>query len=240
MIVLMKCLNEERYVYRCISDFHNDPWVDRIVVIDGGSTDYTVPELKQFDKVEVYVHPWADWYHDMEVAQSNIALSYIPQGKVCFILDFDERISPELRLKLADINSQENVEWDTAHVSRRTVEPLRHEDTPFAVLGDDGWPVESHQIGQYPDYQCRLLKRQVGMHWVNSPHHVLFGSWWVNVNIQADIIHFEKDDLRDRQRIEKKWLRSQVRRRQLGLVADIFETNVKPELGRYLDPRYWR
>jgi hypothetical protein len=54
-----------------------------------------------------------------------------------------------------------------------------------------------------------------------------------------DIIHFEKDDFRDRERIEAKWLRAQVRRQELGLTADRFECRVKPEFVQYLDPDYW-
>ena len=60
MWVGMKCLNEEKVVKRCISDFHDEPFCEKIIVIDGGSTDYTVQELKKFSKVQVFVHPWID------------------------------------------------------------------------------------------------------------------------------------------------------------------------------------
>jgi len=239
MLILLKCLNEEKYVKRCIGDFHDEKWVERIIVIEGRSNDYTVEELKQFSKVEVYQHPWIDSYFDMETCQSNIALSYVPHGRKAMILDFDERMSEELKQVLADIDSgSRKFETDIAHFSRRTIEPLRYEESPFAMIGADGWPIESHQIGQYPDFQCRLIRRNKELRWINSPHHVLIGQK-SNENIVADIIHYEKDDLRDRERIEKKWLRCKVRRKELDLTADIFETTIKPELHKYADSNYW-
>lgn len=240
MLVLMKGLNEERLVNRCISDFHDEEWVERIIVIDGCSTDYTVQELRQFSKVEVYQHCWIDSFHDMEVTQSNICLSYIPHKQIAMILDFDERMSPELKQVLSDIDKGlYSFTTDTIHFSRRTIEPLRYENTPFAMIGEDGWPIESHQIGQYPDFQCRLIRKNFELRWVNSPHHIMIGAK-SNENIEADIIHYEKDDYRDRERIEKKWLRSQARRKELGLPFDIFETSIKPELHKYLNPSYWK
>jgi len=240
LIVLQKALNEENYVNRVISDFHDEDWVDRIIVIDGGSTDYTVHELRQWPKCEVYIHPWKDDYHDMEVCQSNIALSYVPLGEICFILDFDERCSPELKKILAEINRKKELPEgaDIAHVSRRTYELIRFENSPYAIMGDDGWPLISHQIGQYPDFQCRIIKRRVEHRWINSPHHTLIGCE-KNVNIQVDLIHYEKDDYRDRIRIEKKWARVQARRKELGLVCELYETRVKPEFYKYTQPEYW-
>jgi len=241
MIILMKALNEERVVDRVIGDFHDEKWVERVIVIDGGSTDYTVQELKKFKKVEVFVHPWCDGYHDMETMQSNVALSYVPHGEIAMILDFDEKMSPELKNFLAKIGNIMPVGSDIANVSRGTFEVMRHEDSPHAIIGEDGWPIISHQIGQYPDYQPRLIKKDPRLHWVNSPHHVMFG-WpgMVQGNIDADIIHYEKDDYRDRLRIERKWARAQSRRKMLGLPHDVFGCTVRPEVHKYTDPEEWK
>lgn len=241
MIILMKCLNEQNTVARCIGDFHDEEWVDKIIVVDGGSTDFTVHELNKFSKVKTYIHPWLDWYHDMEVTQSNIVLSYLPLGHIGFILDFDERMSEELKESLSQIRKTNDMPYfaDVCHFSRRTFDLHRHEDSPHAIIDEDtGWPHISHQIGQYPDYQCRLIRRTVEMKWANSPHHVMVGHKTQSF-IQADILHFEKDDLRDRERIEIKWLRAQARRKELGLQADVFECSPKPELYKYSEPTYW-
>jgi glycosyltransferase involved in cell wall biosynthesis len=239
MRILLKGLDEEHCVNRCISDFHNEEFVDQIIVIDGGSNDYTVPELKKFSKVKVFVHPWIDSYHDMEVCQSNIALSYIPNDSLVFILDFDERMSADLKKYLLEVNSEGISHGKAVSISRKTVDVFRYENSPHAIIGDDGWPIESNQIGQYPDYQCRLLRKTPTMHWVNSPHHALVGYSSAD-NITADIIHYEKDDYRDRLRIEKKWLRHQLRRQKLGLPADIFECKPKLEVIEFADGEYWK
>lgn len=239
MIVLMKGLDEDKFVDRVMTDFHDEAWVDRIIVIDGGSTDLTVYELKKWSKVEVYVHKWLDWYHDMEIVQSNIALSYVPHGEMCFILDFDERCSPKLKDALVQINDSGMPGGaDIGHTTRETYEAMRHEDSPHAILGEDGWPVVSHQIGQFPDWQCRLIVRSPDHHWINSPHHQLSGAK-KNVHIKASLIHYEKDDLRDRERIEKKWARAQARREELGLVCDAFEARVSPNVYECTKPGHW-
>lgn len=238
MIILMKGLNEEKSVKRCIGDFHDEPFVKRIIVIDGRSQDHTVPELRRFSKVEVYIHPWFDWYHDMEVCQSNIALSYVPNGEIVFIMDFDEKMSPELKKFLSELNERDFPLGLALHFSRKTVDVIRYEDSPHAVLGEDGWPIISHQIGQYPDYQCRLFIKTPKLRWVNSPHHVLIGHEHSR-NVNSDIIHYEKDDYRDRIAVEKKWLRQLRRRKQLGLPVDIFDCKVKTELAEFNNGEYW-
>lgn len=240
MIVEMKALNEERAVNRVIGDIHDEPWVEKIIIIDGWSTDYTVQELKQWPKCKIYPHKWENWYHSMETIQSNIALSYIPYGSVCFILDFDERCSQRLKNALAVIDKEGMPEdADVCNVSRKTIEVLRYEDSPHAILSEDGWPVEAYQTGQYPDFQCRVIRRRPEMYWINSPHHHLIG-FNKGININADLIHYEKDDLRDRERIERGWARCQARRKKLGLAADSFEGRVQHDVHKYTNPDNWK
>jgi len=244
MLIGMKCLNEQTSVKPVIGDIHDEPWVDRIIVIDGCSSDDTVIELKQFPKVEVYQHKWEKWFHAQEVIQSNILLQYIPMDEIFFILDFDEQCSPELKSLLADIDENGMPDdADCVHVSRKSYELMRFPGSPFAMPGPDGFWLTSHQIGQYPDFQLRIIRRRLGMQWVNSPHHMLFGlqeQLFTNKNIQADLIHYHgKEDARDRDSIERQWLRNQARREYLGLEADVFECDAKPEIAHYALPSYW-
>ena len=43
---------------RCIERVK--PYVDRVVVVDGGSTDDTILTLRNYEGVELYLHPWED------------------------------------------------------------------------------------------------------------------------------------------------------------------------------------
>jgi hypothetical protein len=244
MLIGMKGLNEQYSVKLVIGDIHDEPWVEKIIVIDGCSSDDTVHELKQFPKVQVFQHKWEKWFHAQEVVQSNILLQYIPIGEVFFILDFDEQCSPELKALLADIDENGMPgEVDCVHVSRKSYELMRFPDSPFAMPDSHGFWLISHQIGQYPDFQLRIIRRQLGMQWINSPHHSMFGlqeGLFTNKNIQADLIHYHgKEDARDREGIERQWVRHQATRTRLGLEADIFEGDVKPELAKYANPEYW-
>lgn len=247
MIISCKVLNEERMVDKVIGDIHDEPWVEKIIVIDGGSTDLTVHELKKYPKCEVHIHPWLRNYFAMETSQSNIQMSYIPMGQIYFILDFDERCSPELKSLLAEIDENGMPDdVDCVNVSRRSYELMRFEDSPFAIPDDETWWVLAEQFGQYPDFQMRIIRRKIGMHWINSPHHVLFGAGFGNElftqkNREADLIHYHgREDARDRARTEKLWLRMQARRKELGLPADVFEGGVSPEMHKYATPEYWK
>lgn len=244
MILLMKGLNEEKSVRRVMENVSDELYFDRIIVIDGGSTDFTVQALREWEKPEVFVHKWEHWYHDVEVVQSNIALSYVPHGQMAFILDFDERLTDGLKAELQqvdDVFKAGKFDHKIGVVPRRTYECVRFPESPHAIIDQvDGWPLISHSIGQYPDYQIRLIVREVGMHWVNSPHHLLWPMDLSQYKFENDIEHFEKDDYRDRERIEKLWLRAQARRKELGLTEDVFETNPKKEIVKYANPDNWK
>ena len=245
MRIFMKCLNEQKNVKRVIADIHDEPWVDEILIIDGRSSDFTIQELKQFKKVKVFIHEYLSYYHDAEISQANILLSYSKEGEIIFLLDFDERLNDELKQYLNEINriNQLPNDADLVHIPRRTIEVMRHEDSPFAILGADGWGIESHECGQFPDYQPRLIKKSFKMHWVQSPHRQLYGyTYNYNLPIDSDchILHYEKDDKRDRDWIERRWLRPEATRKALGLGHDVHEPGVKPEYADSAEPEFWR
>jgi glycosyltransferase involved in cell wall biosynthesis len=239
----MKCLNEEKQVERVMKNVHDESYFERIIVIDGGGTDFTVQALREWQKPEVFIHPWINRFHDMETTQSNIALCYVPHGQMLFILDFDERLTNDLKRELQQIDDMfkgGKFHSKVGNVPRRTYEPMRFPESPYCMVDGDGWPMISHQIGEHPDYQCRLIVREVGMHWVNSPHHMLWPMDLPLYKFEHDLEHFEKDDIRDRTRIEKLWLRAQARRTELGLSSDLFETNPDKEIAQYINPENWR
>lgn len=242
MIILMQSLNEEKMVDPVIANVHDLDWVSRIIVIDGGSQDFTVHKLKQWPKCEVYHHFYDRGYHAAQSMQRNISLTYIPMDEICFILDFDEGMSDGLKDFLAGVNANGMPqEADIVCVSRISYESMRHEDSPFALLGDNGFPIPSHTIGEYPDWQARLIQRSPQMFFINSPHHVLIGAERQVAIPHTDIIHYHgKTDARDRDNIEILWAFTQARRKELGLAADSFESTLSPGMEEYGRPEYWR
>jgi len=235
MIILMQSLNEEKMVDPVISDFHNLDWVSRVIVIDGGSQDFTVHKLSQWPKCEVYHHFYDRGYHAAQSMQRNISLTYIPTGETCFILDFDEKMSDDLKSFLEAVDKDGMpMDADVVCVSRTSHESMRHEDSPFALLDDQGFPVPSHAIGEYPDWQGRLIRRDPKMFFINSPHHVLIGTQKQITRERTDIIHYHgKADARDRENIEILWATTQARRKTLGLEPDVFESKLAPEFAMY-------
>ena len=236
MIILMQSLNEQHNVDPVISDFHDLDWVSRIIVIDGGSQDFTVHKLRQWAKCEVYHHFYDREYHAAQAMQRNISLTYIPEDEICFILDFDEQMSDELKAFLSEVDQQGALpqDADVVCVPRRSYESMRHADSPFAILTETGFPIPAQSIGEYPDWQARLIKRSPYMFFINSPHHVLIGAKKQITVPEVDIIHYHgKTDQRDRENIEILWAMTQAKRTKLGLTADMFEVNLKPEYAKY-------
>lgn len=245
MRIFMKCLNEQKSVKRIIGDLHDEPWVDEFVVVDGWSSDYTVQELKQFQKVVVFRHKYEDWFHNQETIQADILLSYAKEGEIIFLLDFDERLNYPLKRYLSKINDTGEMpeEADLVHIPRRTIEVMRHIDSPFAILGADGFPVEHSEIGQFPDYQPRLIRKSYKMHWVQSPHRTLLGhthNYNIPIETSCHILHYEKDDKRDRDWIERRWLRPDATRKALGLGHDLHTPTAKAEYADSANPEYWK
>lgn len=79
--------NEEKHIARCIESAK--PFVDQIVVVDTGSTDFTV-EIAEGLGAEVYHHIWQD---DFALAR-NQSLEYATGDWILF-LDCDEALQPE-------------------------------------------------------------------------------------------------------------------------------------------------
>jgi hypothetical protein len=61
-------------------------------------------------------------------------MSYIPYGQIYFILDFDEKMSDELKTLLKQLHehgmpvNEKNIPVDTIQVSRKSFELMRYEN----------------------------------------------------------------------------------------------------------------
>jgi hypothetical protein len=188
----MIVLNEERNLPRFIELVLSHPAIGRVVAIDGGSKDKTVPLLKKAGAF-VYVHPYDKDYHDAQAMQRNYSFSFVEDGTKCFVMDVDECMSRELSEYLPML-LESNIEYGV--ISRRT----------FSYYKDITDPHK--QIKDYPDWQPRFFTWNRKFKWIGSPHHNVYNAP-DPVRIQKDIIHFEKEG-KDRGLLEMQWAKMHI------------------------------
>jgi glycosyltransferase involved in cell wall biosynthesis len=135
--------NEEERLRACLESV---AWADEILVIDAESTDKTVQVAREFTD-KIWVRPWPGF-----AAQKNFALDQATCEWV-LSLDADERVTPELRERIARI-VQANGPGDGYSVPRKNI----------------FWGAWVRHGGLYPDYQLRLFRRATGR-FVDSAVH---------------------------------------------------------------------
>jgi glycosyltransferase involved in cell wall biosynthesis len=137
--VLIPAKNEAGNLRECIASAR---FADQIVVVDSGSTDGT-PELARSLGAEVVDFKWDGRFPK----KKNWALAHIPwKHEWVFILDADERITPELADELRELAGQASPPCDGYYVNRR-----------FWFL--DGWLLH---CGYYPSWNLRFFRHRLG------------------------------------------------------------------------------
>lgn len=125
--------NEENNIAECIDSV---AWADEIIVVDSGSTDRT-EELCRRDKVKFFFNKWGGF-----APQRAFALNK-SNGDWVFVIDADERVTPELKDEVVKTVSQNNTNFNGYKIARRSY-----------CLGKwvkyNGW---------YPGYQMRLFRK---------------------------------------------------------------------------------
>jgi len=180
--------NEEKNLPRFIELVINNPYIGKVIAIDGGSTDKTV-ELFEKAGVFVYVHNYDKNYHDMQAMQRNYSCSFVKDDTNIIIMDIDECFSKDLEEYLPVLAENTSIEYGI--ISRKT----------FNYYSDINDPLK--QIKNYPDWQPRFFKWNRRFKWVGSPHHNIYNCP-VPFKIQKDILHFEKEG-KDREALELRW-----------------------------------
>jgi acetyltransferase-like isoleucine patch superfamily enzyme/glycosyltransferase involved in cell wall biosynthesis len=133
--------NEALNLPHCLAALHG--WVNRIFVIDSGSTDGTQEIARQFD-AEVIHHDWEGY-----ARQKNWALNHLPfESDWILIVDADEVIAEGVRERLEEIASRpvDEVVENGFFINRLTYflgRPIRH-------------------CGYYPSWNLRFFKRGKG------------------------------------------------------------------------------
>jgi glycosyltransferase involved in cell wall biosynthesis len=137
--ILIPAKNEAANIRDCIESAR---FADEIVVVDSGSTDGT-PEIARSLGAQIIDFKW-----DGQLPKKkNWALAQVPwKHEWVFILDADERITPELATELKAIAALTSPPCDGYYVNRR-----------FWFL--DGWLMH---CGYYPSWNLRFFRHQLG------------------------------------------------------------------------------
>jgi len=161
--------NEERNIAGALQSLS---WADDIVVVDGGSSDATLPICRRF-AARVFHRDWTG-YAD----QKNYAVEQARHDWI-FSLDADERSSPELCAEIQDLA--------TAGFS---ADGYR---IPRAAFFMDRW---IRHGDWYPDYQLRLFDRRHGR-WEGGWVHESFKTSGKTGTLKGEIHHYTYRSLSD-------------------------------------------
>jgi len=137
--------NEENNIRDCLE---SAKWMDEIVVVDSFSRDRTVKISGEYTK-HVHQHRWNGYGE-----QKNFTIDQMTSDWL-FIMDADERVTPELRAAIERILKDADPSGTVAYyVPRRNY-----------FYGK--W---IQRAGCYPDYQLRLFRRGAGRMDNAEPH----------------------------------------------------------------------
>lgn len=143
--ILIQAHNEEENIRECIESAHRVS--DKILVVDTESADETVSIAKD-QEVEVLSCPYSHYVEP--VRQFGMEKS---EGEWIFILDADERITPELADGIKHAIRQD--QFTFFKIPRKNIFDRRK------WLRHGGW---------WPDYQIRLIKKNAFVRWPTEIH----------------------------------------------------------------------
>jgi len=141
---IVVCFNEEERIRDCLESLR---WCDEIVVVDAFSTDRT-PEICRAYTDRLIQREWAGYRDQKAFAHSQATKEWV------FLVDSDERVTPELRNEVQTALAQDNGNY-AGYAVPRLVHYL-----------DRWW----RRGGWYPDYDVRLFRRERAT-WAGSEPH---------------------------------------------------------------------
>jgi glycosyltransferase involved in cell wall biosynthesis len=135
------------------------PFVDKVVIVDGGSVDDTIFYMRNWaakePKINFYLCPWKDQFSE----QRNNYLKYVPDNTWAIVSDPDEVFMPETLQSLTYlIQEAERTNKDMIGFQCRSVS-YHGPDRTWESL-DDYW-------------KRLLFKKYPGTHYVGNPHESL-------------------------------------------------------------------
>lgn len=202
--------NETEHIEACIESLR---WADSIIVFDSYSTDDTVQKAEKAGAT-VIQHPFENYS-----TQRNAALSRVEAEWVLFV-DADERVAPELAKEIrTTLQDPQASGYDIP----------RHNYIFGKLTRHTGW---------YPDYQTRLLKRDVVYYDPERQVHelVIFKDDSAIIPLQNPLIHFNYKDLMQFIQKQRKYAKFDA--------AIWFKDGIRPKWRNYLLQPYrqfkWR
>jgi glycosyltransferase involved in cell wall biosynthesis len=151
----MMTMNRLHEVIQCIKRV--GPYVDRIVIVDGGSTDDTILTLRNWKGVEFYLHKWNDNFSGQ---RNNYLRAAELNGGTDWILvsDPDELYSEEACKNMKRMISELPPRYNM----------ISFESHSVTLKGEE---VVHKSADNY--YKQLLFKWNPGIHYVGNPHETL-------------------------------------------------------------------
>lgn len=157
----MIVLNEEKLLKRSLANV--SPYVDEIIIVDGGSTDKTLEIAKSF-KAHVIHSPWKEDF----AAQRNMALKHAKKDWI-LVIDADETYEKKLLQELQSL-ARNNIGIDAFAFPRKNY-------------------IDGTQTSAYPDRQTRFFKRDTKIRYERPLHEMVVGFRRIASPMDLHIIH---------------------------------------------------
>ena len=188
-------LNRLHEVIKCIE--HVRPYVDRMIVVDGGSVDDTIVTLRNWEGVELYVHPWKD---NFSAQRNNYVMHALEEPKNDWMLvsDPDELFAEEtcknLRM-LADTAGEYNTlsfRSETVYTKGPTISRYKSQKywkaLMFRLIDGSYYTGNPHETFHIPggmnekrtNYRYYHIKQE-GVVWQRATRNVFIGGGGLNL-----------------------------------------------------------
>lgn len=157
----MIVLNEDKFLGRSLANA--SPYVDEIVIVDGGSKDMTLKIAESF-KARIVHSKWNDDF----AAQRNISLKHATKNWI-LVMDADEIYEKKLLQELQKL-ANNNIGIDAFAFPRRNY-------------------IDGKQTSAYPDRQTRFFVRNKKIKYVKPVHEQVVGFRRIASPMDLHIIH---------------------------------------------------
>jgi glycosyltransferase involved in cell wall biosynthesis len=157
----MIVLNEEKFLKRSLTNV--SPYVDEVVIVDGGSTDKTLEIAKSLG-VRIIQSPWKEDF----AAQRNISLKHATKDWI-LVIDADEVYEKKLLEELRSLVNN-NIGVDAFAFPRKNY-------------------IDGKLTDVYPDRQTRFFKRDKRIRYTRPLHEQIVGFRRIASLMDLRIIH---------------------------------------------------